>query len=394
MDELFDTWMDQGPTVAPSRIAEATRAEIRTTHQRRATWWPVRRPMTMNTTLRFAVAAAVVTLAALVGFTFLNNQIGTEPTPTPNPSESASGPLPAGLNHPFIGEPRSIPGLTSDPAAAILNFDGTTFRFGTGQRDILISEAAVTDSGQLILTTVVTRDGCNAGDEGLYDFSFSPGASHMTITGTDDCAARLAALVGTWQTSDCRNEDNFCLGNLEAGSYSSQYFEPRPLGAWAPRFGALTFTVPEGWAATNDFPENYSLETQAAYATDTPGADGCSDCPDGIGVWAAPDGGGPRLQRSSGPGRRHFRGRDRRMGWARPRARHDAIVHDDRRSTRNRARRGGSGGPGRHLWRGRRSAVLWRLANRGSGRRQAANDPPRSRWRRYGADRHRHGRSG
>ena len=288
MDELLDTWIDQGPTVAPSRIAEATRVLIRTTNQRRATWWPVRRPMTMNSTLRYVVAAAVVTLAALVGFTFLNNQIGTEPTPSPNASDSASGLLPAGLNHPFIGEPRSIPGLAGDPGAAILNFDGTTFRFDSGQRDIFISEAAVTESGQLILTTVSTRDGCKAGDEGLYDFSFSPGDSYMTITGADDCAARLAALVGTWQRSDCENPDNFCLGNLEAGSYSSQYFEPRPQGAWAPRFGALTFTVPEGWAATYDYPEHYFLETQASYAAGTPGADGCSNCPDGIGVWAAP----------------------------------------------------------------------------------------------------------
>lgn len=76
---------------------------------------------------------------------------------------------------------------------------------------------------------------------------------------------------------------------MQAGTYSSSFFEPRPKGhVWAPRYGALTYTVPEGWAATSDFPESYGLLTQDAYATADPTADGCSACPDGIGVWATP----------------------------------------------------------------------------------------------------------
>lgn len=243
----------------------------------------------MNTPFRYGIAAVALAVAALIGFTYLNNQVGDDDsTPTPIPSESSLGPLPAGLQHPFLGPPRAIPGISSEPAAAILTFDGTAFTFSTGVSDVLDSTASITSTGQLKLISEVGGSTCEAGDEGLYDYSLSNGGTRLTITGTDDCAAREAAMVGTWQTSDCRNPDNSCLGNLPAGTYSSQYFEPRPLGAWKPRYGAFTYTVPDGWAASSDFPESYALLTQEAYAALDLEADGCSACPDGIAVWAAP----------------------------------------------------------------------------------------------------------
>ena len=93
MDELLDNWMDQGPTVAPSRIADATRAEIRITHQRRATRWPPawRFPAMNSNILRFAAAAAVV-LAVILGMRFIGPNIGA-PGPTATPSPTAS-PMP------------------------------------------------------------------------------------------------------------------------------------------------------------------------------------------------------------------------------------------------------------------------------------------------------------
>ena len=105
MDELLDTWMDLGPTVAPSRIAEATRDEIRITHQRRVTWWPARRfPIMNNTKVRFGLAAAAVIVIALLGIRFLPNNVagpgvtphsGTHPHSDPSterPGPAASGP--------------------------------------------------------------------------------------------------------------------------------------------------------------------------------------------------------------------------------------------------------------------------------------------------------------
>ncbi len=136
-------------------------------------------------------------------------------------------------------------------------------------------------------------------------------------------------MVGTWQTSDCRNPDNACLGDLQAGTYSSQFFEPRPLGEWAPRYGALTYTVPDGWAASSDFPESYALLTQEAYAAMDLEADGCSACPDGIAVWAAPIGRSRRLRRRAGARCRHVGGGAGGVGRGQPELRGGPpAVHD------------------------------------------------------------------
>ncbi|HET6745407.1 MAG TPA: hypothetical protein VFH90_06090 [Candidatus Limnocylindria bacterium] len=285
---IVRSWLREDGHEDADRVLDLVLDQLDTTPQRRATWWPVWRPLTLNTSIRYGIAAVAVAVAALLGFTYINNQIGNEPTPTPSPSELSVLPLPAGLQHPFLGPPRPIPGISSEPAAAILQFDGSTFTFNTGASDVLDSTATITSSGQLKLTTGANGSTCEVGDEGLYDYSFSNGDTRLTITGTDDCAAREAAMVGTWQTSNCRNPDNFCLGDLQAGTYSSQYFEPRPLGAWEPRFGALTYTVPDGWAASSDYPEGYELITQEAYAVLDLEADGCGACPDGISVLAAP----------------------------------------------------------------------------------------------------------
>jgi len=300
---IVRSWLrEDGPEDA-DRVLDLVLDQLDTTPQRRATWWPARRPLTMSISFRYGIAAVALAVAALLGFTYIRNQVGTtDPTPTPIPSELSLGPLPAGLQHPFIGQPRPIPGISSEPVPAILTFDGTTFTFSTGRSDVLDSTATITGAGQLKLTTEIAGSTCEAGDEGLYDFSFSNGGSQLTISGTDECAAREAAVVGTWLTSNCRNADNVCLGNLQAGTYSSQFFEPRPQGEWVPRFGALTYTVPEGWAASADFPEGYTLMTQEAYAAVDPKAEGCVECPDTISVLAAPQAAADDCLEEAAPG--------------------------------------------------------------------------------------------
>jgi hypothetical protein len=90
MDELLDTWMDLGPTVAPERLAEATSAEIRTMPQRRATWWPVRRSPTMSKFLGVGLAAAAIVVAAVIGFRLMNLNLTIGPVSTPNASPSVN----------------------------------------------------------------------------------------------------------------------------------------------------------------------------------------------------------------------------------------------------------------------------------------------------------------
>ncbi len=91
---IVRSWLREDGHENADRVLDLVLDQIDTTPQRRATWWPTRRPLTMNTTIRYGVAAVIVTLAALVGFTVLNNQIGNKPSPTPSPSGTALVPSP------------------------------------------------------------------------------------------------------------------------------------------------------------------------------------------------------------------------------------------------------------------------------------------------------------
>jgi hypothetical protein len=91
-DQLLDAWLDAGPTVAPGRVTEAVRLEIRSTRQSHGVFeWQPRRFPVMNNSLRFALATAVLAVAALLGFNYLvAPNIGGpglgDPTPSPSPA--------------------------------------------------------------------------------------------------------------------------------------------------------------------------------------------------------------------------------------------------------------------------------------------------------------------
>jgi hypothetical protein len=59
----------------------------------------------------------------------------------------------------------------------------------------------------------------------------------------------------------CTIENDNCLGLLDAGTYKSQFITPRleADATWRPMVGALTYTVPDGWANSSDWPETFEL---------------------------------------------------------------------------------------------------------------------------------------
>jgi hypothetical protein len=95
-DQLLTAWMDLGPTAAPDRVADAARLEVRSTRQTAIRmWWPPRRFPTMNGTVRMALAAVAVVVAAVLGYLYvIAPNIGTPtvglPTTTPSPSSGAA----------------------------------------------------------------------------------------------------------------------------------------------------------------------------------------------------------------------------------------------------------------------------------------------------------------
>jgi hypothetical protein len=176
-----------------------------------------------------------------------------------------------------MGGTRNVPGIRPLAGTTILLSEGDfalTQSGGTMDRHLLSSAASLTADGRIRLDLAANEGACTKGDVGLYSWSLSGSQRTLTVSdGEDDCAARLTAMHGVWWRMACRDpHDNFCLGDLDAGSYASQYVEPRldPGADFQPVFGALTYTVPEGWANSADWPDRLHLVPAAEFAKVTP----------------------------------------------------------------------------------------------------------------------------
>jgi hypothetical protein len=110
---IVRSWLEDGVTQLPDTILDAVLDELPTTSQRRATWWPARRLSTMNTTLKFGLAAAVVAVAALIGINYLASPSvgGPGPSDATATSDPTASPEPS-ASPPATDEP------TESPAAA------------------------------------------------------------------------------------------------------------------------------------------------------------------------------------------------------------------------------------------------------------------------------------
>ena len=91
---IVRSWLDEGVTALPDRVLDAVLDQLPANPQRR-TFWLARRLPPMNSTFRLGIAAAVVVIAAILGSSYINSQVGSDqPTPTPSPSATPV-PLPS-----------------------------------------------------------------------------------------------------------------------------------------------------------------------------------------------------------------------------------------------------------------------------------------------------------
>lgn len=88
----------EGSTPLPEGVRVAIRAQVPLTQQRPAWWrWPARGFPAMNSFAKFGLAAAMVVVAALLGFNFFiapNTGPPDIDDPTPSPSPAAARPMP------------------------------------------------------------------------------------------------------------------------------------------------------------------------------------------------------------------------------------------------------------------------------------------------------------
>jgi hypothetical protein len=278
-DRLARAWLDLGPDEAPERVVAAVLQAAETTPQvRRPSRWPTWRSHPMN---RLTIAAVAVALVAVIGGGIMLTR-GTSPSvggpvasPSPSPAASAAiaGPVPAELQAGWAGAPRVIAGLPhSDRYRFALDSNSMSFLDDDYKVYALASDARSVPGTPDELTFVSgdTKGGCQVGDTGRYRWTLTPGSTRLTLTAlTEACANRQAALAGEWLRVACKDANDGCFGTLEAGTWPSQYFTPNlsDSESWAPTWGALQYTVPDGWANKADWPDTFTLTPSADYAS-------------------------------------------------------------------------------------------------------------------------------
>jgi hypothetical protein len=278
-DRLAQAWLELGPDEAPDRVVAAVLQAAQTTPQaRRPIRWPLLRndKMTRLPVLATVAATIVIVVGGLLLISRPNDRGVGAPSASPSPSASpAAAPLNLALRSTrWMGSERTVPGILPK-AGTVINFTADNQFFITQSNEnpshFLNSVASSVGDGQFQLETTGPGGSCSSGDIGRYAWSVNPSARILTISANgDDCATRLGALPGTWWLEACKNDQTNCLGDVDAGTYKSQYFTPRldagTAASWVPDFGALSYTVPDGWANSVDFPERFSLTPSADFA--------------------------------------------------------------------------------------------------------------------------------
>ena len=156
----------------------------------------------------------------------------------------------------WVGPPRAVGNLGTGSAAAFVDISDGFVVYETGIAEnpkAFNSDLVATGADTIEMTLVGDVLDCVDGDVGSYRWSLSPQATTLTLAADADadgdaCAARQAALEGQWTHTACRLEGRDCLGIVEAGTYSTNRWNP--YGDFT--YGQATFTLPDSWAVTYD----------------------------------------------------------------------------------------------------------------------------------------------
>ena len=266
-DRIARAWLETGPNEAPDRAVAAVLAASATTPQMRQTWrWPVWRPITM-TPRTFSLIGALV-IALVIGTTLAVGQPGPRPSPTPTAGASAT-PFAASASGPstgyqplvgtWIGRPKTLSTLQRIPILrASFAPGGQWDPVGSGIEAGSYQSMIQVSGDQITVVAAVHQTACAPGDVGTYRFATSPGEDRFSTTLiSDPCDDRSTLFAGDWVHDACTTPsqilgpDGVCYGDLEQGTYRSPAVDLRDdvaAGSVPPIDGALTFTVPPGWA--------------------------------------------------------------------------------------------------------------------------------------------------
>lgn len=281
IDRVLETWLATGPTVMPDRLFDGVLERIERQPQRRLARLQLRfTPMRPITILAAAAAIAIAVGAGVVLLGRPSTPDVGAPTPAPSvtpaptavPSPSPVAGLPEELRYRWIGAPRVLPATAGEGAVLpLLWLAGSDAFMNVDLAGRLFASVPGTAGpGEITFTAMNATTGCEAGAEGQYAWRLSADGMTLTLeTLSEACAARAEAFSGTWTRSDCRNPADTCLGAVPAGTYVSTFLDVRSEPGQVPSsgaFGQLRYTVPDGWANMDDWPDLYTLMPAADYA--------------------------------------------------------------------------------------------------------------------------------
>ena len=200
------------------------------------------------------------------------------PSPSPSPVLTSAG-LPGGFRYLWEGETRSIPGLQPPAVESFMKLDERRMQFFASEdwnSPIVTSVASLVGADRVRVRLENDSVGCRRGTDGTYTFELSPSGRSLAVRVADDtCAARAAAIFGTWTRSACPDQ-RACLGDLDAGGHLSAIYTPFVrFSDWHYTYGRFGYTVPEGWSNPEDNQDGYVLTPR--------------DGPDGAGVFVFSD---------------------------------------------------------------------------------------------------------
>jgi hypothetical protein len=305
LDGKLRAWLDLMPGEAPDRAIAAVLEAVEATPQPRWTpRWPLWRPFTMNR-IPFVVGAAAV--VAVVGMLLLTRHdggptVGASAPPgssaaavasatasvAATPAGSASvglGQVPTALQHRWMGATSPLVRAEAGTSMLIAANSLSVNEAASDNAASFTGSVGASAADRLDVSDGGAQARCEASPAATYAWSLSRTGRVLTLqTGDDSCAIRSGALPGTWWQMGCKDPNDDCLGLLDAGTYRSQFINPLAASStpWRPRFGAITYTVPDGWANDADWPTRFSLSTAESFAMWTKD----NGAPAGVGVFA------------------------------------------------------------------------------------------------------------
>ena len=187
-------------------------------------------------------------------------------------SSAAVGAVPTAVVGTWMGGPRALNGISASAGTALQITPASLAiaQSAMANKPGLGAKVSSPGDGRLVVTTGdADPSNCDRGVTGQYTYTLTNDGRRLTIVGVaDPCAQRLAAIPGDWLLRGCKDPADNCLGDMAAGTYPSQFVTPRHEhdATWMPDYGAVTYTVPDGWANAADWPEYFSLVPSADYA--------------------------------------------------------------------------------------------------------------------------------